>query len=330
MISEKIYFITVGITLLLTILITKRLIPVLLSKKIGQKILDIGPRWHKSKEGTPTMGGLGFVLAICIAFIVILTAFYSQIEKKETHAIINIFLFGMVNGIIGLIDDIAKFRKKKNEGLTPKGKLILQSISAIVFLLLMKATIGISTTIKIPFIGIELEMGFFYYIVSFLLLCGITNAVNLTDGVDGLASTCILSVGAFLSFIGFVKVESIAVTFFGAALVGASLGFLLFNLHPAKIFMGDTGSLFFGAIVVGVSFAINNPLIVLVYGFVFVLEALSVMLQVAWFKISKGKRLFKMAPLHHHFEKCGWSEMKVVSVLGIVSSLFCIIAFWGI
>ena len=330
MINEKVFLVSLIITFGLTVILTKKLIPLLLSKKIGQKILDIGPRWHKNKEGTPTMGGIGFIIAIVVAFVTVCAIFGRKIEKTELLTIINIFLFAILNCFIGLIDDIAKLKKEKNQGLTPKGKLLLQSVAAIVFLVLMRATTSLSTVLKIPFTSVELDIGFFYYVFAFLLLCGVTNAVNLTDGIDGLASTCILSVGVFLTFVGIVALENTAVSFFAAILIGAALGFLVFNFHPAKVFMGDTGSLFFGAIAVSTSFAFNNPLLVFLYGFVFIFEAISVILQVIYFKLTKGKRLFKMAPFHHHLEKCGLSEIKVVSILGIVNSIFCIIAYFGI
>ena len=328
--NTKIFLLTFFITLLFTVILTKKLIPILVSKKVGQSILEIGPSWHKSKEGTPTMGGIGFVISSFIALFVAIILFANEIADKELHVIINIFVYGLLNCIVGLIDDIAKLRKNKNEGLTPAGKLIFQSLAAVVFLVLMSITTDISTTMSLPFFNLELDLGIFYYVLCFLLLCGVTNAVNLTDGIDGLASTCVLTVGTFFAFVSFVLYDSVSLSFFGAILMGASLGFLFFNLHPAKIFMGDTGSLFFGALVVGVSFAINTPLLVLLYGFVFILEAISVILQVVYFKATKGKRLFKMAPLHHHFEKSGFSEMKVVSIFGIVNALFCIIAFLGI
>ena len=232
--------------------------------------------------------------------------------------------------MIGIIDDMAKLKKRRNEGLTPMGKLILQSVAAIVFLILMSVTANLSTVIKIPFTRVELELGFFYYVFAFLMLCGVTNAVNLTDGVDGLASTCALSVGIFLTFVGLLVEENAAISFFAATLIGASLGFLIFNFHPAKVFMGDTGSLFIGALIVGVAFALNTPLLVFLYGFVFIFEALSVILQVVYFKITHGKRLFKMAPFHHHLEKSGLSEAKIVSIFGLINSIFCIIAYLGI
>lgn len=329
MTNQGIFIFTLITVFFTTVLATKRLIPVLLRKKIGQKILDIGPSWHGSKNGTPTMGGLGFVIATLGTFIVAIILFGNKLEKSELYCMINVLTYGMLNAVIGMIDDLAKIRKKENEGLTPKGKLILQSVAAVLFLVLMRQTVINSPVMKIPFADFELELGIFYYIVAFFLLCGVTNAVNLTDGIDGLASTCVLTVGALISVVGISIEHNSSLVFFGGVLVGATIGFLIFNFYPAKIFMGDTGSLFLGSIVVGVSFINNNPLLVLIYGFVFIVEALSVILQVVYFKLTKGKRLFKMAPLHHHFEKCGFSEVKVVSIFGIISAVFCTIAYFG-
>ena len=326
----KVFFITISITFLTTLLATKRLIPILAKRRIGQKILEIGPSWHKGKNGTPTMGGVSFILASLISFFFVMVIFGQKIDNRELYSITNILVYGLLNALIGAIDDIAKIRKNKNEGLTPKGKLILQSLASVVFLILMKYTVGMTTKLNIPYFDVSIELGFSYYIFAFLLLCGITNAVNLTDGIDGLASTCVLTVGMFFYLVSATKAESVSLGFFGALLLGTSLAFLIFNLHPAKIFMGDTGSLFFGGIIVGTSFIFNSPLLVLLFGISFVLEALSVILQVMYFKLTKGKRLFKMAPLHHHLEKSGYSEMRVVSVFGIVNIVFCLIAYFGV
>ncbi len=326
MVSSKIFFLTFGMCLLLTIIFSKRIISVMSRRKIGQSILEIGPSWHKSKEGTPTMGGVGFLATITIAFSVIMILFGSEIEQQDLLLIINIFVYAILNGAVGLIDDISKYRKKRNEGLTPKGKLIFQSVLAILFLVSVNLSTDVSTVIRIPLTNVEFDIGFVYYIVAFLLLCGVTNAVNLTDGIDGLASTCVLSVGALFAVISFLLMPLGVFGFFGGALMGISLGFLVYNLHPARIFMGDTGSLFFGSIVVAVGVATNNLIIVPIYCFIFLCEAMSDILQVAYFKITKGRRLFKMAPLHHHFEKSGYSEMKIVSLFGIISMIFCALA----
>lgn len=330
MINIKMFLITAALTFILTVVFTKKIIPILKMKKLGQKILNIGPNWHKGKEGTPTMGGVAFVSASIIAIIVTIIAFKTEISKREIQAIIVVFLYGLLNCLVGIIDDIAKIKKAKNEGLTPIGKLVFQAILAVLFLITLKSTVGLSTIIKIPFSNIQIDFGTFFYIFAFLLLCGTVNAVNLTDGLDGLASTCVLTVGMFLSFTGIIKLESSSISIIGAILIGSTLGFLVFNLHPAKIFMGDTGSLFFGGLVVGASFIVGNPLIVVFYGFIFMCEALSDILQVSYFKITKGKRLLKMAPLHHHLEKCGYSEIKIVSVFSIINAIFCIIAYFGL
>ncbi|MBQ7225029.1 MAG: phospho-N-acetylmuramoyl-pentapeptide-transferase [Clostridia bacterium] len=317
-------------TFILTFAFTRWLIPVLKKNSVGQKILEIGPKWHKNKEGTPTMGGIGFIAAILLSSIVCLIVMFNNVESREIALLFNIICYALLNGVIGIIDDLAKLKKAENKGLSPMGKIILQGALAIGFLISIHFTVGISTAISIPFTKLTFDLGVFYYPLAFLLLCGVVNAVNLTDGLDGLASTCTLTVGVFFILSGSLVIYSTSLTVLGAVIMGGALGFLVYNLHPAKVFMGDTGSLFFGGIIAGTAFVFNNPFVVLIYGFVFVLEALTVILQVVYFKISKGKRLFKMAPLHHHLEKQGWGEMRVVSVFGIVNLLFCVLAVFMI
>ena len=316
-------------TLLLTVIALKKLIPYLKHKKIGQKILDIGPNWHKTKEGTPTMGGVAFIFASLVSAILFVIVFYDRLDNADFLWIINVFGFGVLNALIGLIDDLAKMKKSKNEGLTPKMKFLFQSIVAILFLISLSVTLGIDTDLLLPFFNRRIEIGIIFYPVSFLLLCGIVNSVNLTDGIDGLAGSVTLTVGIFTSFLA-LRVENEILILIGATLVGSMLGFLAFNMYPAKVFMGDTGSLFLGAIIVSIAFVIDNPLLVLIYGFVYVIEAVSDIMQVAYYKLSHGKRIFKMAPLHHHFEKNGYSEMKIVAVFSIVNFAFCILALLGI
>ena len=315
------------ISLLLTVLFTKKLIPIIKSKKYGQRILEDGPNWHKAKEGTPTMGGIGFILAILICFFIYLVTSNASMNYREIAIILNVLVYSLLNGAIGIIDDLAKIRNKRNQGLTPKMKFAFQAIAAIFFLLSFKFTVGIDTSIRIPFFG-TIELGFFFYILAFFVLCGFVNAVNLSDGIDGLAASLTFTVSLLFVFVGIVLNDDKSIVFLSSALLGAMLGFLLFNFYPAKIFMGDTGSLFLGAMVVSFSFILNNILLVLLFGFVFLCEAMSVILQVAFFKISRGKRLFKMAPLHHHFEKCGWSEIKVVSVFCSINILFCVLVYF--
>ena len=315
---------------LLNVIILKHLIPYLMSKKVGQKILEIGPRWHKNKEGTPTMGGISFIIVGLVAFLIFSLIMYGKIEAKSYLLSLNIMAFAVLNGFIGFIDDLSKMRKSKNEGLSAKSKFILQSLVAIIFLISLKVSIGIDTILYIPYINYSLDIGFFYYIIAFFALCGVVNSVNLTDGIDGLASGVAFTVGVFFSVINIAYYNDEVVSLFAGLLLGTTLGFLIYNFHPAKIFMGDTGSLYLGALVVAMSFLIDNILLVLIYAFVFVCEAFSDIIQVIYFKLSHGKRLFKMAPLHHHFEKSGWSEIKIVTVFMLVNSALCILAFFGL
>lgn len=312
-------------TFVLTVLFSHVMIPILKSKKMGQKILDIGPRWHKSKEGTPTMGGVCFIAAILLCIGAALV-----IEQREMKSVLLVLILAFSNGLIGLIDDRAKLMKKQNEGLLAWQKYSLQLVAAGLYLFL-QSTLGLANTeLSLPYTDIRLELGIGYYVVALLLITGMVNSVNLTDGIDGLASTVSLVVGGFFALAAFVA-EMRALSLLSAALIGGLIGFLVYNFHPARVFMGDTGSLFLGGFLTGCAFALGEPLIILICGFVFVVEAASVILQVSVFKLSgRKKRLFKMAPIHHHFEKCGWNEYKIVAVFGVASILCCAIAWLGI
>ncbi|MBQ9717522.1 MAG: phospho-N-acetylmuramoyl-pentapeptide-transferase [Clostridia bacterium] len=316
----------------ITVLISRKLIPILKSRKMGQTILEIGPRWHKNKEGTPTMGGLAFIAAAAITGIAA-SVYLAVIDGiRSTLPFMFTLAFGIVCGLIGCVDDTAKLRRKQNEGLTAPQKFLLQLIAAALYLLGMTLVCGIDTKIYIPFFGAEIDFGFFYYVIALLLLTGVDNAVNLTDGLDGLCSSVTLVVGLFFTAAGYMNGLAEPdgdVILLGAVLIGACAGFLVYNFYPARVFMGDTGSLFLGGLVVGGSFMIDNPLLVVVFGIVYIIETASVILQVGYFKLTHGKRLFKMAPIHHHFEKCGWSEIKIgiaasalTAVMAVVSILF--------
>ena len=321
------YIITAALVFLLTVLLARKVIPILKSHKVGQKILDIGPRWHKSKEGTPTMGGISFILSI----LLVMTGFfvYYGVKGRASELIPLALTLGLatVNGMIGFVDDYTKLVKKQNEGLLAYQKFLLQVVAAVLYILVLKRTGYLDTVLYIPYFGKEFDIGLWYYPLAVVLITGIVNSVNLTDGIDGLASSETLVVGIFLAVVSFVT-GNINLGFVSASLVGATLGFLVYNFYPARVFMGDTGSLFLGGAVVGAAFMINNPLIVLVFGFMYVLESISVMLQVGCFKLTH-KRIFKMAPIHHHFEKCGWSEIKIVTVFSVMTALFCVLAAFG-
>lgn len=320
------------LTFAVTVIISHFLIPVLSSRKMGQRILDIGPRWHKNKEGTPTMGGLAFIAASLVAGCAFCAFLYINEGFATAAPLIMTLAMSTASGFIGMIDDRAKLRKKQNEGLTAAQKFLLQLVVSAIYLLGMFLFGGLTTELYIPFVGVTIDFGVFYYAIALLLLCGMMNSVNLTDGIDGLASSVTLVVSLFFGAAAFFSKGSTdpGLALVSALMLGSTAGFLVYNFYPARVFMGDTGSLFLGGLVVGAAFLMNNPLIVVVCGIVYICETASDILQVLYFKISGGKRIFKMAPIHHHFEKCGWSEIKIVAVFSIVTALFCAVAWFGL
>ena len=325
------YAVGTVLTFIITVLAERKLIPVLASKKMGQKILEIGPRWHKNKEGTPTMGGLAFIAASCITGAAMCVYIGVMRGAAAAAPLIMTLAMALASGLIGMIDDRAKLRKKRNEGLTAPQKFLLQLVLSGLYLLGMRLIGAINTSMRIPFTDIHLELGIFYYIIALLLLCGVMNSVNLTDGIDGLASSVTsvvaLFFGAAAFFAGKTDPSLAAVS---ALMLGSCTGFLVYNAYPARVFMGDTGSLFLGGLAVGAAFLADNPLIVIICGLVYICETASDILQVGYFKLTHGKRLFKMAPIHHHFEQCGWSERKIVAVFTVATVLFCAAAWFGL
>lgn len=303
------------------------LIPVLRRLKAGQSIREDGPTWHMSKQGTPTMGGLMFILGIAVAVV----AAGWQDFQHGLHNHIVVFLFALVFGAIGFIDDFQKLRHHANEGLTAPQKFLLQLAAAIVFTLLLRKDGYLSPDLYIPFFNIEI-VGIpwvIYMIFAAFVMVGTVNAVNLTDGIDGLATGVTIPVMIFYVAVSAWYGKSDLVTV-SAAMAGGLSAFLIYNFHPAKVFMGDTGSLFLGGAIAALAFAYDMPLILLLVGFVYLCETLSDIIQVAYFKATHGKRIFKMAPLHHHFEMCGWNEKKIVAVFTAVSALMCLLAYWGV
>ena len=304
-------------------------IPVLKSYKVGQKIREIGPRWHKSKEGTPMMGGLFFIVPVVLTMLVY--SFVCLDFAEEGVRFLLCIALALANGAIGFVDDARKLFKKQNEGLKAGEKFMLQLIAAALFLLGMAHFGGLTTELYIPFFDVSFELGTFYYVIALFLIVGVTNAVNLTDGIDGLASSVTAVVSAFFAVCAAVALNAGAL-YLAGALFGGCAGFLVYNLNPARIFMGDTGSLFLGGAVCALAFLMNNPLLILVAGIIYRIEAVSVILQVGYFKITKkltgeGKRLFKMSPIHHHFERSGWSENKIVAIFCLVSAAACVLAY---
>lgn len=316
------------LTFLFTVLYSRWLIPVLRRRRAEQPILEIGPSWHLSKAGTPTLGGLAFIGGIGSAMLLISLFLLLRHENQQMRMPALIFLYGLLCGAIGFFDDYRKLLKKENQGLTATQKYLLQLLVSAIFLFAARVLLEVDTAILIPFTDARLELGLFYYPLALLYLTGLVNALNLTDGVDGLLSSTVAVIAVFLVVWGYGDGQR-DVMMIGAALLGASLGFLCFNAHPAKVFMGDTGSLFLGGAVSAVGLVTEHPLLVLISCGVFVIEACSVMLQVIYFKLSGGKRLFRMAPLHHHFEKCGWSEWRVVVVFTVAGVLFAGLSLCG-
>lgn len=319
---------TLGV-FLLTWLILRKLIPALKSRKIGQKIYEIGPRWHKGKEGTPIMGGLGFIIAAAVGLAVI-TGVYAYLGRaRELLPVWLTFALALLNGLIGFFDDYTKLIKKQNQGFLAWQKLVLQFLVAIAYLWAMSSCGFIDTALEIPYFGIEIELGIFYYFLAVLFIAGMVNSVNLTDGIDGLCSSVTAVIGAFFAVVAFVALKP-ELAILPATIIGGTVGFLMYNFYPAKIFMGDTGSLYLGGAAVGMAFLADEPLIILIAGIIYLIEVVSVILQVGYFKITHGKRIFKMAPIHHHFEKCGWSEVKVVGVFTLITAVACVLAYFGL
>lgn len=310
-----------------TALLGRWLIPELHKLKFGQTIREVGPKWHKNKQGTPTMGGIMFILGIALAMIACLPVFYALGVEETFLMKVRVFAglgMAVAFGAIGFMDDYIGIVKKRNLGLTEKQKLVLQFAVAIAYFASLGLS-GDSTATLIPFVG-QVDLGFFYYILAAILLVGLVNAVNFTDGIDGLNSTV-----SFFAFLGMAlcagALSMTGLSALGVAAAAGCLGFLVWNWHPAKVFMGDTGSLFLGGMVGALAFGMDLPILLLPVGLVYWAEILSVVLQVSYFKATHGKRLFKMSPIHHHFEMCGWSEMKICGVFGLVSLLGSAVAF---
>lgn len=307
-------------------------IPMLRKLKLGVTILEEGPSWHSNKEGTPIMGGvlivLGTIVGLCVTLLlapVVGSTVLTATPVKTVRWILALAL-AVLMGFIGFIDDYVKVVKKRNLGLTARQKTFLQLLVSAAFLAGL-ALSGMNTT-WIPFVGeisIVKGVGIIFWPIALMFIYGFTNAVNLTDGVDGLVSSVTVVVSCFFLLISGVS-GFLGANILSAALAGSLIGFLMWNAHPAKVFMGDTGSLFLGGAVVGLSFAVGKPILLLLVGIIYLIEAISVILQVLYFKKTK-KRLFKMAPLHHHFELCGLKENKIVFIFSLITVAFAALAY---
>ena len=314
----------------ITAILCHFIIPLLSAKHIGQSIRAEGPKSHLGKAGTPTMGGICFIMGM-LATLLGVTVYYS-IKHQATELIpmsLTVCL-ALFNGLVGLYDDCKKLQHKKNEGLKAGQKFALQCVAAALYLGIMTASGHIDTALHIPFTDVSLELGLGYYVGAMFFIVGIVNSVNLTDGIDGLATSVTLVVTVFIAFVGINYLDA-SMTLTSAALIGSLLAFLRKNCHVAEVFMGDTGSLFLGGAIAGAAFMLNDVLCMAIACGVFLIEAISVIIQVSVFKTT-NKRVFLMTPIHHHFEhlKKPWSENRIVLVFSIASLLFCVLAWFGL
>lgn len=298
------------------------LIPVLRALKAGQSIREVGPTWHNAKAGTPMMGGLMFIFATVV--VLLINAF-----TMEEYSALYVLLMALSFGFIGFLDDFTKMKYKRNLGLTSIQKALLQmAVSAIFLYVLYKS--GMSTDLYIPFADVSIALHPIVYIFfAMFVMVGCDNAVNLTDGVDGLCGSVTVPVMVFFTAAA-VALGRFDLALLPAALAGGLIAYLFYNWHPAKVFMGDTGSLFLGGVICGLAFALEMPLILILVGIIYICETLSVILQVGYFKLTHGKRLFKMSPIHHHFEMCGWKEVKICIVFTAITVVMCVLAWFGI
>ncbi len=315
---DKTVYISLIVSFVLTAVIMPILIPVLHKMKFGQTIREVGPKWHEKKNGTPTMGG------VCFLVVSTVVAFAACRTPALRLGIIAAFLFG----VIGFADDFIKIHFKRNLGLNEKQKLIFQTLVSVVFLVLAVKLGYVTTEISIPFTNINIDFSWFYVIFIAVFMIGFTNAVNLTDGLDGLAGSVTAVVTLFFT-IAAILLRSYDVSYYGGALTGALIGFLIYNYHPAKVFMGDTGSLYLGGAVSVLAILLKMELILILVGIIYVIEAFSVIIQVVYFKKTQ-KRIFLMAPIHHHFEMKGLKEVQIVYIFSLVTLVCSIIALFAV
>ena len=320
------YIIGFIVSFLVSALLGKMLIPALRALKAGQSIKEIGPTWHMSKQGTPTMGGLMFIAGIGIA--VVIAGWQQMMQGNYTHLVV--YLFALVFGIIGFVDDYEKVKHHQNTGLTAPQKFLLQLAASVVFVILLREMGVLVPNLYVPFLNVEWVIPWPVYMAfAAFVIVATVNAVNITDGVDGLVTGVTIPVALFyVGVAAWAGYETQGV--FAAALAGGLVAFLIYNFHPAKVFMGDTGSLFLGGAVCGLAFALKIPLIVPIIGLIYVAEVLSDIIQVVYFKLTHGKRIFRMAPLHHHLEMGGWSEEKLFFVFSLLTVMLCALGFWGV
>ena len=323
---EMILLLAALVSFVLTVVLGRFVLAELRKLKAGQEIRKDGPTWHAGKAGTPTMGGIMFILGTGITVLAL--GWGRMLEGEFDH--LYVYLFALIFGLIGFVDDYRKVRQHQNEGLTAKQKFVLQLAAAVVFLVLMRYEGLLTNDLYIPFFQVSVTINWVVYLIfAAFVIVGCVNAVNLTDGVDGLATGVTFVVMVFFAVTASLwRLTTLALL--PAALAGGLAAFFVYNHHPAKVFMGDTGSLFLGGAVAALGFATDMPLILIPVGIIYIAETMSDIIQVAYFKATHGKRFFKMAPLHHHLELSGWSEAKLVTVFSGITLVFCALAYLGV
>ena len=315
--------VTAAVAAVLSGVIGYFLLPVLRALKAGQSLRDIGPTWHNNKAGTPLMGGLMFISALILCLL-------GNLPTMEEYSVFYVLALGLCFGVVGFLDDFCKVKYKRDLGLTALQKAMLQMAVSAIYLYVLYRNNIMSSTIWIPLVNVSFYLHPIVYIFfAMFVMVGCVNAVNLTDGIDGLSSSVTVPVMIFFAATA-VSMGRFDLALLPAALVGGLFAYLFYNWHPAKVFMGDTGSLFLGGVVCGLAFALDMPLILILVGFVYIVETLSDIIQIVYFKVTHGKRIFKMAPIHHHFEMCGWKEVKIVLVFASVSALMCLVAWLAV
>jgi len=324
--------------LIFVLVTTPLIIPFLRKIRAGQQIIqDMGPTWHKSKQGTPTMGGIVFIGAVIVSYLIFAFEYYVNGEMSSGGGYVPssgiiCLLTSIILALMGFSDDFIKIKKKNNAGLTEVQKLILQIIVSAGFIIFNAIRTNGSTviTFQTPFFidsaeSFSIDIGIFWYVLAMIIMVGFTNAINITDGLDGLCTSVTIPVSIFFVVISVLR-GSYDITVLSIALTGALIGFLIFNWHPCKIMMGDTGSMFLGGMITTIAFSLNMPLVLLVVGIIYLVETFSVIIQRLYFKFTHGKRLFKMTPIHHSFEMSGWSEEKICLLFSGITVIACVIA----
>ena len=299
------------------------LLPVLRALKAGQSVREIGPTWHNNKAGTPLMGGLMFIFAVILCLV-------GNLGSMKDYTVFYVLALSLCFGLVGFLDDFCKVKYKRDLGLTALQKAMLQMAVSAVYLYVLYREGTLTCDIYVPFFNVTFYVHPLVYIFfAMFVMVGCVNAVNLTDGIDGLSSSVTIPVMVFFTAAAYAMGKS-DLALLPAALAGGLVAYLFYNFQPAKVFMGDTGSLFMGGVVCAMAFALDMPLVLIFAGFVYIVETLSDIIQVTYFKLTHGKRIFKMAPIHHHFEMCGWKEEKIVFVFAGVSAIMCVVAWLSI